>query len=298
MEWRPSGLLRDAVLEKESHLEKLLEVVSDRPDHPLNLRLAFFSQTPSFRFSNSLRRSDGSLAIIPVLKRIERAADDTLSAVAPLENIGEDARYLACAGVDAFFLATDAPRTALDVHDLVRATRGVRVSNVDPGVPTARQDLIVHPIQIAEAAEAGASAVVIVAGAALGDLMELMNCGTGMGLEVIVECHTELERDYAMECGATILYLTNRDRSTGKMVPGTAEKLAEGVPHYVLTIGGGGIVTATDCWRLLDAGFNGVALGRTLLQSPRRAIFMQEIRSQKTMAVNPFAGGVGVPFAE
>ncbi len=298
MSYRPPGLLRDAVREKEEQIAQMVEVLEDRPDHPLNLRLAFFSQKPSFRFSRALRRSDGALAILPVLKRVERAADNTLRAVAPLENIGEDARYLSSIGADALMMCTDAPRTAFDMQDFARATRGVRVSNVDPGIPCARHDLIVHPVQIAEACEAGAAAVVIVAAAALADLVELMNSATSMGIEVVVECHTELERDYAIENGATILYLTNHDRAADRIVPGTAEKLAEEIPNWVLTIGGGGIEVATQCWSLLDAGFNAVALGKSLLQSPRMQGFMDEIRSQKSFAPDPFAGRFSTPFEE
>lgn len=298
MSWRPAGLLRDAVMEKEEEISLFTEMLANRPDHPINLRLAFFSQKPSFRFSQALRRSDGALAIVPMLKRVELTADYNLRAVAPLDNIGEDARYLMSIGADALILSTDAPRTAVDMQDFSRARLGVRVSNVDPGIPCARHDLIVHPVQIAEAVEAGAAAVVIVAGAALGDLMELMNSATSMGIEVVVECHTELERDFAIEAGATMLYLTNRDRSTDTIVEGTAERIAEGIPNWVLTIGGGGITTARQCWSLLDAGFNAVTLGTSLLQSRRMQGFMDEIRSQKCLVPDPFAGRFSRPFAE
>lgn len=298
MEWRPAGLLRDAVQQKVAEMDDFADAVATRPDHPLNLRLAFFAQTPSHRFTNALRRSDGTLAVISVLKRVEMAKDYSLRAVAPLDNIGEDVRYLSAAGADAFIIHTDTPRSMLDMRDYARVSEALRVSNVDPGEPCARSDLIVHPVQIAEAAEAGAAAVVIIAAAALADLLELINSCTIMGIEPIVECHTELERDFAIEAGATILYLTNYDRAADRIVPGRAEELRDGIANWILTIGGGGIETARQCWSLLDAGFNAVALGKSLLRSRRKEGFINEIRSEKSLTMDPFAGRFDIPFRE
>ena len=126
--------------------------------------------------------------------------------------------------------------------------------------------------------------------------MELINAVTAMGVEAIVECHSSLEVEFAVEMGATVLYLTNRDRAHDRIVPGMAEKLRDGVPNWVLTIGGGGITTASQCWSLLDAGFNAVAIGASLLQTRRKAGFVQEIRSEKSLTMDPFAGRFDNPF--
>lgn len=296
MGWRPAGLLQDAVREKTVQMDEYAEMISRRPDHPINLRLGFFAQEPSHRFTHALRRCDGTLAVVPVLKRVEMGRDYNLRAVAPLDNIGEDARFLSLVGADALIIDTDSPRSMVDIDDFVRITKALRTSSLDAGIPCARSDLIVHPVQIAEAAETGAAAVVIIAAAALTDLVELVNSCTIMGIEPIVECHTELERDFAIEMGATILYLTNYDRSTDRMVPGRAEELRSDIPNWILTIGGGGMQTARDCWSLLDAGFNAVALGKSMLETRRKEGFIKEIRSEKSLTLDPFAGRFDNPF--
>lgn len=299
MSWLPAGLLREAVSVKQAEVESVESLIRDRPDHPLNLRLAFFAQRTSYRLSRALRRSDGSLAIVAVVKRFQPMPyGDSPAVVAPLEYIDEDVRFLEVSGADAAFIQTDSMRYGVEVGEVSKVAKHLRTSTADLGMPISRQDLIVHPLQIAEACEVGAVAVTLVAGACLPDLMELMNSATAMGLEAVVECHTELERDFAIECGATILYLTNFDRTTNTMHPCTAEKLAKDIPSWIITIGGGGLVTASDTWKLLDHGFNAVALGKTLLTSRRTQQFIEEIRSQKSMMGDAFAGNFGTPFSE
>lgn len=297
MSWHPAGVLRDAVEIKKVEIELMEETLTERPDHPINMVRSFFAHRTSHRFSQALRRKDGTLAIVAALKRFQapRIGEEP-HLVARLDDIAIESRALEYDGVDAALLFTDNMRYGIEIGEMKKISKELKTSTQDLGMPLARQDLIIDPIQIAEAAEAGACAVNIIAAAALPDIMELMNAATAMGLESIIECHTALERDFAIECGATMLYLTNWDRSYNRLVPGISEQLIDEVPPWVVTLGGGGLVTASDCWKLLDAGFNGVVLGETLLQSRRTSSFIDEIRSQRRFSGdifgNPFMGDV------
>lgn len=287
--WHPTGLLREAVDIKRVEMELAEGTILERPDHPIQLRLSFYESNPEHRFTRALRRGDGTLAIVAAMKRFQpRASEPKPEQIAELRNIGREARVLELAGVDAAFVNTDALRYGCEVKEMLEIGKAVAKTNVDRGIPLARQDLIIHPIQIAEAAVSGASAVTICAAAALPDLEELMNAATSMGIEAIVECHTEIERDLAMDAGATLLYLTNRDRTTNEVHLGTAEKLREDIPAWILTMGGGGIVTANDAWKLMDCGFDAVVLGETLLQSRRAEGLIAEIRTQVRTTGSPF----------
>jgi hypothetical protein len=53
-------------------------------------------------------------------------------------------------------------------------------------------------------------------------------------------------------------------------------------------MGGGGIVPAREDWSLMDYGFDANVIGEALLQSPRAANYIKELRSQKRRSVNPF----------
>lgn len=299
MAWIPAGLLRDAVEIKELEIQLMEDKLIERPDHPVNLRRSFFAKSTSHRFSDAVRRRDGTLAVVSAIKRFQPPRPGHHSErLRDFNRIAEEIREFECADVDAAIVYTDMLRYGVDVSEMGKISQHLRTSSADFGMPLARHDLIIDAIQIAEAAEAGACAVNIVAAAALPELMELLNAATMMGVEAIVECHTTLERDFAMECGATIMFLTNWDRTRNLLVPGTAEKLADQVPPWVLMLGGGGLETASDCWRLLDAGFHGVVLGKALLQTRRPVGFIQEIRSERRFTGDVFSGDLGMPFSE
>jgi indole-3-glycerol phosphate synthase len=289
-DWRPEGFLREAVEIKRIEVDLIEEITIERPDHPISLRMSFFeSRAPDSRFTRSLRRDDGTLGIVAMLKRFQPRPDGGKpDRISDLTGIGREARMLEAAGVDAIMVNTDSMRYGCEVAEIREISKQLARTTADRGIPIARHDLIIHPVQIAEAAVAGACAVNIVAAAALSELLELLNAATAMGVEAVVECHTELERDLAIECGATLLHLSNRDRSTNRIHPGIAEGLRQDVPSWVVTIGGGGIVTAREAWSLMDNGFDAILLGEALLQSPRAADYIKEIRSQKRRSGNPF----------
>ena len=299
MVWKPQGLLQEAVEIQKLQVELMEETLTERPDHPINTRRAFYAPKTDHRFSQALRRRDGTLSIVAAVKRMQpMPVGENPETVAELEDLPVDTRALECNGADAALVYTDGMRYGISLAELPGIAKELKGSTTDFGMPIARHDLIIDPVQIAEAGECGACAVTIVAGAVLPDLLELLNAATAMGMETIVECHTELELDLAMECGATIVFLTNFDRARNQLVPGTAEKLVQDVPPWVLKLGGGGIEDARTCWNYLDAGFNGVVLGRCLLKSRRPSGFMSEIRSQKRVTGDIFSGAFGKPFSE
>lgn len=301
--WRPSGLLQSLVAEKEVEMSSFAESIEKRPDHPLNLRLAFFSEKASGRLARALKRSDGALAVIGALKMHEM---DLLRGekreYVKMRDPGNVARNLEKCGVDALMFHVDEKMYGVGPLDIERfmkmrkelaREKGLDVGDGNLGVPVIYNDLIVHPLQIAQAAVLGADAVMLIAAAALTDLNELMNIATMMGLEVVVECHTELERDFAVECGATIFYLTNRDRTSGRIVKETAEKLRLNMAEWCVTIGGGGIESCTEAWPLIDAGFDSVVVGRTMMTTRRPEEYISEIQSEQKNQVTEFFRSFG-----
>lgn len=300
MEWKPAGLLRGAVELKKTEVAIIEHTLQERPDHPISLRRNFFANSTDHRLTKSLRRRDGTLSIMGSIKRFQppSSSDQSAQLLRKLDDVGRETRAFEVYGVDAALVYTDPLNYGMELSDLAEIARRVSTSNLDRGLPLARNDLIIDPVQIAEAAVSGACAVNLIAAAVLDDLLELLNAATAMGVEAMVECHTMLELEFAMECGATIVFLNNWDRSRNRLVPGTAEKLVEAVPPWVLSMAGGGLSTASDCWSMMDAGFNGVVLGRSLLQTPRPAQFIREIRSQKRIVGDIFSGDFGIPFSQ
>ena len=91
-------------------------------------------------------------------------------------------------------------------------------------------------MQIAQALEAGASGVLVLACAVGSDLRVLLDAGTIMGAEVIVEVHTPNELEYALQCGATTFIVNTRDRTTNVQYPHQVMRLACTVNLYFKTM--------------------------------------------------------------
>lgn len=324
--WTPEGLLGAIVDEKRLETELLEADLAQRPDHPLNLRLAFYAPSTPGRLGRTIRRGDGRVAIIGALKRFAPAAFDdaqglgegrwsaaagnlddsgrgsrrgdgprpeTGRLLASLDDIARDARRFANAGVSALAVHLDTPRYGTDVADLAAVVKAVAGTSAEPGPPVVAMDVVVHPLQVAAAAEAGASAVTLVAAAALPDLETLLNTATLLGLEGVVECATEVELAFALDAGATAVCLTNLDRSTGRLRPGQAVTLRRDVPEWVTTIAAGGIRTAGEAWMAADAGFDAVMLGEVLLKTRRLDGFIAEVHSQQRDVADRFFGAMG-----
>ncbi|CAN8066917.1 unnamed protein product [Agarophyton chilense] len=187
MGWKPSGLLREAVELKKLEVELMEATLQERPDHPINMCRSFYAHESSHRFSKALRRRDRTLSIVAAIKRFRPPPlGKTATKIADLEDIGREARALSVNGVDAAFVFTDMLQYGVETRELSKIAGLLRISNVDPGMPVARQDLVIDAVQIAEAVVAGAAAVNIVAAAALPDIMDLMNAATAMGIESVV----------------------------------------------------------------------------------------------------------------
>lgn len=322
--WTPAGLLGPIVDEKRLETELLEADLAQRPDHPLNLRLAFYAPSTPGRLGRAIRRGDGRVAVVGALKRFAPAAHDDAQGVgdgrwsaaagnlddgrpagggrrpqtgrllASLDDIARDARRFTTAGVSALAVHVDTPRYGTDVADLAAVVRAVAGTSADPGPPVLAADVVVHPLQVAAAAEAGASAVTLVAAAALPDLEALLNTATLLGLEGVVECATEVEVAFALDAGATAVCLTNLDRATGRLRrPETALALRRDVPEWVTTIAAGGIRTAGQAWAAADAGFDAVLLGEALLRTRRLDGFVAEVHSRRRDVAGRFFGAMG-----
>jgi indole-3-glycerol phosphate synthase len=136
-------------------------------------------------------------------------------------------------------------------------------------LPVLRKDFVIHPVQILEAAAAGADAVLLIA-AVLDDetLRKLRSiAGEELGLDVLVEVHTKEEMDRAANCGAQLIGINNRDLTTFEVSLSTSEALVHYAPENALLISESGLRTGEELSRLRTLGFDGFLIGGSLMQS-------------------------------
>jgi indole-3-glycerol phosphate synthase len=135
-------------------------------------------------------------------------------------------------------------------------------------LPVLRKDFLWEAFQIYETRAAGASAVLlIVAMLEPGELRELISLSNQLKLDVLVEVHDETELAEALEAGASIIGVNNRDLKTFDVTLQTAIRLAKLIPEDLLFIVESGIHSRNDIDLLLDAGADAFLIGEHLLTS-------------------------------
>jgi indole-3-glycerol phosphate synthase len=219
-------------------------------------------------FAAALRRSDGTLAVIAEIKRRSPSAGEIkASASAP----DQASRYLA-AGADALSVLTDLKYFGGTLDDLRGAAAEVRL-------PCLRKDFMVHPVQVLEALEAGAGAIlIIVRGLPDEEILALRGAAGAAGLDILFEIHSEPELERALRHGARIVGVNNRDLATFQVDLGLSERLIPLFPRDVTAVSESGISSGADAARARAAGAHAVLAGEVLMRSADPGALIGEFR--------------------
>ncbi|HYE69782.1 MAG TPA: indole-3-glycerol phosphate synthase TrpC, partial [Anaerovoracaceae bacterium] len=146
-------------------------------------------------------------------------------------------------------------------------------------IPILRKDFTVESYQIYEAKILGADAILLIC--ALLDpikLKEYIEIAHGLGLSALVEAHTENEIKDALEAGARIIGVNNRDLKTFKVDLTTSIRLRNLVPENILFISESGIRTPEDIAKLKENKVNGVLIGEAFMKCKDKKRQLAELR--------------------
>lgn len=148
-------------------------------------------------------------------------------------------------------------------------------------VPLLRKDFLLAPYQVYEARAYGADAVLLIV-AALDDetLHALLALTHTLGMQALVEVHTEEEMERALHVGATIVGINNRDLQTFTTNLETTERLVTLVPAGAgrpVLVSESGIHTPADVVRLRMCGVDAILVGEALVVAPDTGARVQEL---------------------
>lgn len=134
--------------------------------------------------------------------------------------------------------------------------------------PLLRKDFLIDPYQLFEAKVYGADAVLLIV-AALDDvgLKDLLSLAAELKIDALVEVHTERELERAMNAGATLIGINNRNLETFEVNLQTTLKLRRLVPDGCVTVSESGIENRGQVEVLEDAGIDAILVGETLIRS-------------------------------
>ncbi len=234
------------------------------------LRMAVEKAEPLRDFGAALTRN--AVNIIAELKRaspsrgVLRAQFDPKALASQLEQAG--AAALSVLTEEEFFQGS--------LADL-------RLARAAVSLPVLRKDFVFDAWQVWEARATGADTflliVTILRDAALRELLAL---GRQLGMEPLVEVHTREELARAVDAGARIIGVNNRDLRTLDVRLETSLELGEAIPAECIAVSESGVRAKEDIARLRAAGYDAFLIGEQLMQSPSPAGALREL-----LAVGP-----------
>lgn len=135
-------------------------------------------------------------------------------------------------------------------------------------LPLLRKDFIIDEYQLVEARTSGADAVLLIAAILDEKKLEALLSSAGrLGLNCLVEVHTEGELKKVLDTPATLVGINNRDLHTFKTDLKTTIRLRPLVPEDRTVVSESGIKSRGDVRRLEDAGVDAILVGEALVQS-------------------------------
>ncbi|MCL4509284.1 MAG: indole-3-glycerol phosphate synthase TrpC [Chloroflexi bacterium] len=254
-------ILDDIVTRRRADLEK----TRGMPERVL--RRIIGSQPPARDFAGALRRS--GIQIIAEIKRASPVKGPLREELDPQQF----AQMYEARGAAAVSVLTEP-------HFFHGSLTDLRHARLACGLPVLRKDFIVDAFQILEARANEADAVLLIA-AVLDDreLAHLRAVAFSVGLEALVEVHTREEAQRALDAGATVIGINNRNLYDFTVDLRTTEEIAGYLPHDVTLVSESGIRSAEDVYLLRQWGVHAILVGESLVTSPDPGTKLAELVS-------------------
>jgi len=215
------------------------------------------ARTP-FAFRAALSRD--AVNVIAEIKAASPSAGD----IAPNPDVETIAADYARGGAAAISVVTEPEFFRGNAAWIARAKAAT-------GLPVVMKDFIVEPSQLMRGIAAGADAVLLLASLLDGRrILEFIGLLEAYGCDALVEVHDEAELARAVEGGAKLIGVNNRDLRDFHVDLGISERLGALMPADAIRVAESGIRTRADVDRLRAAGFNAFLVGESLLRQADR----------------------------
>jgi indole-3-glycerol phosphate synthase len=248
------GVLDEIVANKREELQRLRE---DAPQ--AQLETACRGLAPALPFESALRPSGpGGVRLIAEVKKASPSRGTLNAALDPVAQ----ARLYARSGAAAISVLTDQKYFRGVLEDLIAVRAAV-------DVPLLRKEFILEEYQLWESRAAGADAVLlIVAALPGGELRDLHDAAKGIGLATLVEVHTEADLERAVDLGAPVIGVNNRNLQTLETSLEPSLALLPRIPRAHTAVSESGIFTRADVEAVVLAGARAVLVGEGLVRAP------------------------------
>lgn len=231
---------------------------------------------------SELSRMAAAVGAVPSLSRALRAANVGVIAevkrrspskgwINPSISALGQAQAYEQGGAAAISVLTEPAHFGGSVDDLIAVRAGVRI-------PLLKKDFHVEPIQLLEAKAIGASAALLIMRAlSPKTFREMMEAASKLDLQVLVEIRDEDELSRALEAGAAMIGINNRNLETLVIDATTSDRLLAFVPGTVIAVAESGVASRADVERLARAGADAVLVGSAVSAAADPAAVVREL---------------------
>lgn len=229
--------------------------------------------------SKALSLPKGDFAFEKALKKPDISFICECKKASPSKGIiAEDFPYLKIAeeyekaGADCISVLTE-PKWFLGSDEYLREI-AERVS-----IPCIRKDFTVDGYMIYEAKLLGAKAVLLICSILSAEqIREYIGICDSLGISALVEAHDENEVKTALNCGARIIGVNNRNLKDFSVDTDNSRRMRELVPDSVVFVSESGVKTAKDIKKLREIGADAVLIGETLMRAEDKRAKLRELK--------------------
>jgi indole-3-glycerol phosphate synthase len=241
-----------------------------RDDRPLGELAADATARPSTRACRAALATADGLAVIAEIKRRSPSKGDLNATLDPARLAAAYER----GGASCLSVLTDAGFFGGSADDLAAARAATTL-------PVLRKDFTVCEHDVCDARLMGADAVLLIAAALSADeLRRYHDLAAEIGLDALVEIHDEAELAAAIDVGATLIGVNQRDLVTFAVDHERAVRMAKAIPDDVVKVAESGVRDAAAAHALRDMGYHAVLVGETLVTSPDPSRTIQELKGR------------------
>lgn len=171
-------------------------------------------------------------------------------------------------GADAVSVLTDEQYFNGSLNDLVGIQK-----------PLLRKDFIIDRSQIIQSLMHGVDAVLLIVSVLQRRTAELIQASRELGLVPVVEIYSHAELDIALDAGADLILVNNRNLKTFEVDVNHCLEMKKNIPDLVLTVAASGVASLDDVKKIKDVGYDAVLIGEMMMRSDDPKQLIQQMRA-------------------
>ena len=256
--------------------DHLTAIINNKVQEIKQLKINWENQLPNDR--KSLRKKSFKKALeakgLSIIAEIKRKSPSKGKLADIIDPVGLAKQYVA-GGATAISVLTDSFAFNGSLNDLSAVASSLQQTDI----PILRKDFILDEAQIVEAALAGANAVLLIVAVSKEKTKTLLSYCQQIGIDALVEVHDRAELEYAVNIGADLIGINNRNLTSFNVDIENAVRLKEYLPKQVISIAESGIDSPDIAHRYAKLGYHAVLVGEALVKSTHIKKLIHDMRA-------------------